>query len=476
MTGDLRLRHVEVDGAVVDVDLAGGRITAVGRSLGRRGPVTVIEGCGGALLPGLHDHHLHLLAMAAARTSVPAGPPRVTDRRGLAASLANADRQLPEGRWLRAVGYHESVAGDLDRAGLDRLVPARPARLQHRSGAHWVLNSPAIDRLDLEHAKVAGLERDVAGRLTGRLHRADDWLRRRIAEPVVPDLSTVGAELAIRGVTGVTDATPYTDLEQLRPLVEAVASGALPQRVVVTGGSELAGAPAPPGLEWGPVKIVIDDLDYPPLDALADRMRVAHRHGRNVAVHCVTRAALALALAAWDTAGARPGDRVEHGSVVPPELRSGLRRHRLTVVTQPSLVAERGDDYLRDVDDDDRPHLYPCRRLLEAGVPVAASTDAPCTDGDPWAAIAAAVTRRTRGGAVLGADEAVAPDRALDLFLGDPHRPGGPPRAVAAGAHADLSLLAAPRAEALRRPAEVEVVLTIRHGRILSRRRRRAAG
>jgi predicted amidohydrolase YtcJ len=467
---------VEVDGAVVDVDVAGGRIAAVGRDLGQPDPVTVIEGNGGALLPGLHDHHLHLLAMAAAGTSVRAGPPAIIDRQGLAVALDRADRQLPEGRWLRAIGYHESVAGDLDRAELDRLVPARPARLQHRSGARWVLNSTAIDRLGLDDADLAGLERDAAGRLTGRLHRADDWLRRRIADPVVPDLSIVGAELARRGVTGVTDATPYTDLEQLRPLAEAVASGALPQRVVVTGGSELAGAPAPPGLEWGPVKIVIDDADYPPLDPLADRIRVAHRHSRNVAVHCVTRTALALALAAWDAAGARPGDRVEHGSVVPPELRSGLRRHRLTVVTQPSLVAERGDDYLRDVDADDRPHLYPCRRLLEDGVPVAGSSDAPCTDGDPWAAIETAVTRRTRTGAVLGADEAVAPERALDLFLGDPHRPGGPPRAVATGARADLCLLATPRAEALRRPADVEVVLTIRAGRILSRRRSHAAG
>jgi hypothetical protein len=36
----------------------------------------------------------------------------------------------------------------------------------------------------------------------------------------------------------------------------------------------------------------------------------------------VTRPGLALALAAWDEAGVLAGDRIEHGSVVPPDLRA----------------------------------------------------------------------------------------------------------------------------------------------------------
>ena len=119
-----------------------------------------------------------------------------------------------------------------------------------------------------------------------------------------------------------------------------------------------------------------------------------------------------------------------------------MRRHRLTVVTQPGFVAERGDDYLRDVDADDLPHLYPCRSLLDDGIPVAGSTDAPYTGADPWRAVAAATTRRTAEGHVVGPGEAVPARRALGLFLGDPHDPGGPARRVAPGEPADLCLLA----------------------------------
>jgi predicted amidohydrolase YtcJ len=454
-----------VDGRLVDVRVEHGAVAEVAPTLRPARDVEVVDGGGGALIPGLHDHHIHLLATAAAAESLAVGPPGVRDEPALAAALARADAVLPPGAWIRAVGYHESVAGDIDRRALDRAVPDRPVRVQHRGGARWILNSAAVASLDLDHVDRPGIERDDTGRATGRLHRSDRWLRHLLPAGEVPDLAGLGRRLAGHGVTGVTDTTPYTTVEDLAPLAAAVASGALPQHVVVTGAAELAGATPPPGLRWGPVKIVIDDGAYPPLDDLGDQVVTAHRHGRPVAIHCVTRVALVLALAAWDAAGARWGDRIEHGAVVPPELYDRLIHHGLTVVTQPGFVAERGDDYRRDVDPDDLPFLYPCASLLRRGIPVAASTDAPYTHADPWRAIDAARTRTTAGGVALGPGEAVPARRALDLFLGTAEEPGGPPREIAPGAPADLCLLTAPLGEALRAPLEIEVVATFVGGR-----------
>src|SRR5205823_3985515 len=98
-------------------------------------------------------------------------------------------------------------------------------------------------------------------------------------------------------------------------------------------------------------------------------------------------------------------DRVEHGAVVPPDMAEQLAELGATVVTQPSFVRERGADYLREVDPDDRPWLYRCGGLIEAGVKVGGSSDAPFASPDPWAAIETAITRRTTDGAVLGPDE-----------------------------------------------------------------------
>jgi predicted amidohydrolase YtcJ len=466
---ELFFSNVEVEGKIVDVRVVDATVVDVHASVQPLPGAHIVEGRRGALLAGLHDHHIHLLATAAAGQSIQVGPRDVGGRAGFAAALREADDTLPPGGWIRAVGYHESVGGDLDRHALDALVPGRPVRVQHRSGARWVLNSAAVEALGIEHADRPGLERDDTGRVTGRLDRSDRWLRELLPDVESPDLAPLGTRLAGYGVTGVTDTTPYTDLADLAPLADAVGSGALPQRVVVTGGPELAGAEPPPGLEWGPVKIVVDDADYPPLDVLRDQVVTAHRHDRSVAIHCVTRTALVLALAAWDDVGARPGDRVEHGSVVPPELRPLLLRHRLTVVTQPGFIGERGDDYRRDVDADDLAHLYPCRSLLDDGVRVAGSTDAPYTDPNPWRAISAAATRLTPSGAVLGGHESVPARRALDLFLTRPHDPGGPARAVVPGAAADLCLLPVPLDDALAQPEAIRVVCTVRDGRIADR-------
>ena len=459
---DLVLREVVVDGMLVDVRASGGLIAEIGRRLDARPGDDEVDGRRGALIPGLHDHHIHLLALAAAERSPLVGPPYVADVERFQATLVRAHLGLGDGEWIRAIGYHESVAGPIDRWRLDAVVADRPVRVQHRSGGAWVLNSVGLAAAGIDEAvEHPGIERDDQGRLTGRLLGLDRWLRERLPAPEPPDLASVGRRLASYGVTGVSDLTPLLALDDLAPIAAAVAGGALPQRVTVTGGPRLIGADLPPGLASGPVKLVVADYSLPTLDELARWISAAHDAGRPVAVHCVTRVGLALALAAWDEAGTRPGDRIEHGSVVPPDLRALVAAKRLTVVTQPGFVHERGDRYLVEVEADDLPHLYPCRSLMEAGIPVGGSTDAPFGHPDPWRDVAAAIDRRTAGGQPLGVREAVSPERALGLFLTQPHAPGGPVRRVEVGAPADLVLLDGPLSLVLEDPSSRHVRATV---------------
>ncbi|MCF1592336.1 amidohydrolase family protein [Streptomyces muensis] len=438
MTG-LLVRNVLLDGCAVDVRARRGVIVAVGTDLRPNGEEHVFEGERATVLPGLHDHHVHLLATAARQGSVDVGPNVTPDLDGFMAKLRSAARELPLGTWLRAVGYHETVAGDLDRTVLDAAVPDRPVRVQHRSGALWVVNSAALAELDLARGP-AGLERDERGMPTGRLYRADDWLRRQVPGGGAPDLAALGAQLVSWGITGVTDATPFQDSTGLETLAEACRSGALPQRVVAMGGPELVDARFPAPLFRGPVKVVLDEFALPALDEFTALIARAHAFGRPAAVHTVTRTSLVFALAGFRAAGAVRGDRIEHGSVIPPEHWQDIARLGLTVVTQPAFVAERGDQYLRDVAPEDQPYLYPCGRLLEAGVAVGGSSDMPYTHGDPWAAMRAAVERKTESRARLGIDDRVPPEIALNLYLTNSMAPGGPARAVTPGSPADLLL------------------------------------
>lgn len=448
MTG-LLLRQVQVrDGRVLDVRTAGEVIVEVGVGLPAAGE-RIVDG--GHLLPGLHDHHLHLLATAAAAEGLRCGPPDVQGVDDLVGVLRRAAARRSPGEWLRGVGYHESVAGVLSRDVLDTWVPDRPVRLQHRSGALWMVNSAGLSALRVKEGTVPdGVERDSQGRPTGRLWRVDQWLRQRVGRRSSPDLPGLGRRLAALGVTGVTDATPDLDDEALWLLLTAVATGALPQRVHLLGIDRLPDAlpeRVRARVTVGPRKLVMSDHDLPTLAELNARLRdlrATRPDGRPVAVHCVTRDALVLLCAALEEVGSVPGDRIEHASVVPAGLLPTLHRLGITVVTQPGLVAERGDDYLREVDPDDLPDLYRHASLVRSGIPVGLSTDAPYTEADPWRAVEAAVERMTPAGRTLGSSERVSRQRAIDGFATPAADPGGEPRRIAAGHPADLCLLDGP--------------------------------
>ncbi|MCX0273422.1 amidohydrolase family protein [Nocardia zapadnayensis] len=460
---DLLIRDAEVSGGPrTDVLLRDGVVAALGRGLPAAG-IPVLDAEGGALLPGLHDHHLHLHALAAESNSVRCGPPQVHT----AAELARALAAAPGDGWIRGVGYVETVAGMLDATALDGLHSLRPVRVQHRSGALWVLNSAAAHQVGLDSASDPGVERDAAGRPTGRLWRADTWLRSRLPDTGPPDLTAVGARLARYGITGITDATPDLSDESLAALAAAATSGEVPQRLTLLGVP--LGRNCPSGVAAGPYKIVLADSGLLDIDTLVGTVRRAHELGRPVAVHCVSREALLLLLAAFDEGGTVPGDRIEHGAVVPAESLEVLRRLGVSVVTQPGFLADRGDDYLRRMDPADLPDLYRCRSLTEAGVGLALSSDAPYGPLDPWQVIVAAVARRAPDGRVVGAGETLRPPEALGRYLAPLHDPGGPAPAVAPGAAADLILLDRPLTRLLAEPTAEAVQSTIIDGQIVFR-------
>ena len=394
------------DGHVADIRVEE-RILEIADSLDPLDSEQVLDAEAGAVLPGLHDHHLHLRAMAAALDSLAVGPPQVRTKAQLAQALATAVPG-PDG-WIRAVGYHASVAGELDREQLDALIADTPLRIQHRSGAMWILNSAGLARVGL------------ADHPDGRLHSADDWsdaLPRRTTA-----LAEITRSLTGYGVTGVTDATPDLTADDVVTLSVAHRRGEIPQRLHFLA----------------PGKRILHD-DRLDVDELTVWVTDHHDDDIPVALHCVTHAQLVVALAALRSAGSHPRDRIEHAAVVPDDMVADLVDLGVTVVTQPNFVAERGEHYLRDVPVDEQPQLWRLASLLRAGIPMAAGTDAPFGGIDPWAAMRAAVHRTTAGGDVLGPDERISPHEALRLFLGHPDRPSVP-RTIDVGQPGDLIVL-----------------------------------
>jgi predicted amidohydrolase YtcJ len=448
---DLVLRQVQLVGHVADVGITAGVFAAIAPEL----PQTDndIDGSGKLLLPGLHDHHIHLLATAARMQSVDLSG--LTDPDAIIAALRTRTAETEPGGWVRAIGYDERAAGIADRNLLDTWLPDRPLRLQDRTGALWVLNSTGLELIGQEPWPEA-VETLADGAPTGRIWRGDDWLRARIGNQP-PALGVFSQQLAGWGVTAVTDAGANNGTDEAAILANAIRIGDLRQRLTLMGREDL-----PDGQDYqlGPVKLLFDERALPALDDIVARIYAARTLGRAVGAHCVTEAELVTYLAALDQAGgAREGDRIEHGSMIPECLIADIARSRLTVVANPGFIARRGDRYLAEIDPLDLPDLQRLRSLSNAGIALYAGSDAPYGPANPWVAIRAAMARRTPSGAVLGLAEALSTTDALALFSGG--------RPIQIGATADCCLVASDWEEQILDDAEPNPVeLTLIGGQI----------
>jgi predicted amidohydrolase YtcJ len=249
-------------------------------------------------------------------------------------------------------------------------------------------------------------------------------------------------------------------------------SAALRQRVVLAGALSLSDLAAGPWL-LGPAKLHLHEAALPDFDAATQFIVAAHCRERPVAIHCTTEVELVFALAALEAAGAiagaQAGSRIEHAGIAADDHLACIAQLSLAVVSQPHFIAERGDAYLRDVEPRHHADLYRLASFARAGVALAAGSDAPFGGADPWAAMRAAVTRRTADGQIIGADEALSPEAAVALFLAEP-RQLSRQRRIVPGEPADLCLLTVPWQIARTRLSADDLRATIIAGEIVHNR------
>lgn len=444
---------------IINAELAGSRgnvrlgetIQEVSTSLTARPGEFVVDAKGGALLPGLHDHHMHFLASAAYEESINCDNEEFKDVQNFRNYV-----ELQEGDgWIRAVNFSEAVFGFLDAQTLDELVDSRPIRMQHSSGKFWVLNSLGSEALKLrDFTHLDGVESDRRGNPTGRLFRMDGWLRNQ-AKITLPDIKSYSRKLSSYGITCFTDTSATNNSQVQAEFKKWSKEGLIQQKYWLMGDETVQG---------GPMKIVLDEDALPDIKLLVRRINIARQMNRNVAFHCTTHIELLFAIAALKDSSIEEGDRIEHGSIITDEMIKELRFLGLTVVTQPGFLWERGDRYLEQLNDGERRDLYRCRSLIDQGVKVAVSSDAPYGPISPWDVIKHSNERFTKSGAVVGEVERISAATALRSYLTSKNDPAGEVRHIQVGSAADLCLLDQPLGEALKSPCAVSVAATIIDG------------
>jgi predicted amidohydrolase YtcJ len=439
---------------------------------------------GRLLIPGLVDAHLHLAEITRAEHGLPLGGLR--SREDLVERLRRWAESHPMGP---IVGRGWDVEGFADkrdptRRDLETAVAERPVILYHVSGHSAVVNGAA-----LAAAGFAARTPDPPG---GRLGRGPDGtpnglLYERALEPVrqfssgafPPDGPAMAATLRSLAAMGITTVgTLNTDPEELEVLRSLGASGDLPVRVraylrfAALPQVDLARRPdsAPDALlalrgtkaftdgAFGPRTAWLSEsyTDQPDQVGtstltraeLADVVTATTGAGLVPALHAIGDRALGAAIEALEAVKPGPGTtRIEHASLVPPDLYPALDRVRPTLVVQPGFVWS--DAWLGERLGAERTHhAYPFRTLIERGHLLVGSSDAPFDPVDPWRGLAAAVCRTDPAGRSANPDvrENLSVEQAFQLYTANAGPGLGEPDigSLEAGSRADLLVLDAP--------------------------------
>ncbi|WP_020497978.1 amidohydrolase [Sciscionella marina] len=145
---------------------------------------------------------------------------------------------------------------------------------------------------------------------------------------------------------------------------------------------------------------------------LAAMIAAAHEAGYQVGTHATGDRAVDAVVAAY-VAAARTGEPdprhyVIHGDLLSPGTIATMARNRIGLNPQPAIQSALGELLSEVIGEERTARQHAMRGVLDAGVPLAFSSDAPVTAPDWRAGIAAAVLRESKAsGKVIGAEHRI---------------------------------------------------------------------
>jgi len=459
------------------VAVAAGTFAAVGNMAtiqALAGPQTVVEDLGGAtVIPGLIDPHNHLLA-----TGIMLGQVSLYDCRSLGEILdrvAARAGQTPDGGWIVGRGWDESLLAERrhpTRHDLDAVAPHHPVVL-HRVWNKLVCNSAALRLAGITRDSpgpppdvlyAGSFERDAAGEPTGLFRdRAKNLITDRMPPPTEDDLvaaiATACRAYNAAGLTSGVDPGLYppeiraydrarregkltirTDLllaawgfgppeveEGLRERLAALGvTGGFGDDLLRLGGVKLmpdGGISDRTARMFAPYRDEPDNHGTWVVDPerLRELIGWVHELGWSMDIHTCGDEAQQVVVAGYAAAQAASPKpwlrhRVHHAYFPTPETLRLMAAHGIPALVSSPFLANLGEGFVNAVGAERAAQAMPMRTYLDAGVPLAGSSDSPITDFNPFTGIHAAVARTTVAGRLLGGGERLTPAEALHSY------------------------------------------------------------
>lgn len=483
-----------------------GRIVAIGGSAELRAlagsRTRLVDLAGGSVLPGINDSHLHLQWYAAARARLDLS--RATTLEQVLSTVEAWAHRLPEDAWVIGRGWREEQLGDHKPLAvlLDRVAGGRPAYLEHASAHGAWLNTEALRRAGITATTATplggGISRGRDGSPSGLLTETALELAQRVVPAATAEDRRAATLVAMRhlntlGVTSITD--PLVTPDMLRDYVALRRDDALTARLTVllhwswpsvqTPLARLAEAMRSVGsstglgddlLRIGGCKLFADGVPtlgtawmsraYPDgthghlvtegaddaerTAELAASIELLHRHRFQVQVHATGDRACAEVVRAMDAAArADPWPEARHvlihANLLDEKGLEILAQHGFVANTNALIRAMAGPRLVEQLCAADWERTMDVRAMLDAGVTVADSSDAPITEPDWRRAVQLLVTRPDIAGRAGVAEQRLTRLEAIRAWTAGPAYQDGAERrkgTMTVGKRADLVVLA----------------------------------
>ncbi|MGO1548463.1 MAG: amidohydrolase [Nesterenkonia sp.] len=445
------------------------------------------------VMPGFIESHAHPGKLGTTLLELDLRPQSVSSVADVVDKVGEATQQVAPGTWIRGSGWDETYFSEgrgPTREDLDAVAQEHPVILTRTCQHMVVVNSAALyaSKIAEDAPDPAGgrYVRNSAGAMTGLVQEsAMDYIR-------VPAYSQQDEARAFElaqdaligwGITTVHDLSTlssslrrYNHAEQtselrlrVRPWLWALDQSAMKGVLDHALGAGISSGFGNDMLRIQGAKFTLDGsvggrtaavccsfegLDDRGLLYLSDeevlsQLSRAVQGGLRLAIHGIGERAIEQALGALDKLDeddfvVSQRTRIEHCALPTESQLKRIQQKNLIAASSIGFIYHLGDSYLSALGPERAGRAYPHSTFNDWGICAPGNSDSPVTNGNPWEGIYAAVTRTTRSGAVLGAEEGISLSQAIKAYTRDAAYTSFEENTLGTlrpGAHADLQIL-----------------------------------
>jgi len=411
------------------------------------------------VLPGFNDAHIHVWKVGNLLTSL-------LDLRGVK-SLDEMQRKLieyanknPQLEWILARGFNEANFPDKrmpDKFDLDKIISDRPVCVTRTCAHQIIVNTKALEICNITSATEIPVGGEIKllpdGSLAGHftetalgliLSRIPKYTKTQLRKMIL-----AAQEKFIKcGITSASD--PAVEKDIIEVYKEMDKNGELKIRMnifpirVPDGINKVYPLPEKYHSEF----LTIDTVKFFADGGLSGRtaaMKNSYKNsdelgvlrieketfkklamesqnaGFRIAVHAIGDAAIEMVLDVFEEIAPfnqnKINHRIEHLGFPSTQNLQQMRSLNISAIMQPVFIYELGKNFIQNLSPYYLNYVYPVKSVLDAGVNLAFSTDAPVViNFDPLFNMSCAIHRKDNSGNIISADQVVSAEDAIFAY------------------------------------------------------------